>query len=396
MTTEVTIVGAGPYGLSLAAYLKSAEIPFRILGTPMEFWKSSMPEGMSLKSDGHASSLFDPSDSYTLAHFCAERGIPYADLGLPVPLETFISYGLDFQERMVPTVENRVVRSVRRSEDGFELMLDGEESLSTRVLVLAVGVSYFAYVPSALSEVTSDLVTHSSQHADLTPMADRDVAVVGAGASALDLGALLHQAGARPVIIARGPIVTFHDRQHLPRTLVSRLRAPTSGIGPGWRSWLYCTAPLLFHYLPERIRLRVTKNHAGPSGGWFIKDAVVGKVPIMLNTVVKKATVDDGRVQLDLQSVNGQSSQVVVDHVISATGYLVDVNRLTFLDETLRAQIATVQNTPILSADFESSVPGLYFVGPAAANSFGPLQRFAVGAGFAARRVSRSLANRKP
>lgn len=390
----MTIVGAGPYGLSLATYLSDKEIPFRILGTPMEFWKTSMPEGMSLKSDGHASSLFDPSDSFTLARFCLEEGIPYADLGLPVSLQTFISYGLAFQERMAPMVEDRMVCSVKDNGEGFELILDDGERLSTRNLVLAVGVGYFAYMPAALDGLTNNYATHSSHYGDLASLANRDVAILGAGASALDLGALLHRAGSRPVIIARGPTVSFHDLQPLPRTFRSRLRAPTSGIGPGWRSWFYCKAPRLFHYLPETLRLRQTKSHAGPSGGWFIKEAVVGKVPIMVNTSIQEAAIEGDRVRLDLHSLKARSSRLVVDHVIAATGYRVDVNRLTFLDESLVRRIETVQRTPILTSYFESSVPGLYFVGPVAANSFGPLLRFAVGAEFAARRVSRRLASR--
>jgi thioredoxin reductase len=395
VTTEVTIVGAGPYGLSLAAYLKGKDVPFRILGTPMGFWKTSMPEGMSLKSDGHASSLFDPSAEFTLARFCAEESLPYDDLGIPVPLKTFITYGLAFQQQFVPFVEERTVQSVKPKGEGFTLVLDNGELFTTRNLVLAVGVGYFAHVPDALAALPSEFATHSSQHVDLSSFVNRDVAILGAGSSALDLGALLRRAGARPVIIARASRVTIYGLQRLPRTVLDRLRAPTSGIGPGWRSWLFCKAPNLYHYLPERWRLQTTKTHAGPSGGWFIKDAVVGKVPMMVNTSVKEVTVEGDRVRLDLLNVDGQSFQLVVDHVIAATGYRVDVNRLTFLDESLRNRIETVQSTPILSANFESSVSGLYFVGPAAANSFGPLQRFAVGAGFAARRLSSHLARKR-
>jgi hypothetical protein len=82
---------------------------------------------------------------------------------------------------------------------------------------------------------------------------------------------------------------------------------------------------------------------------------------------------------------------VVVDHVISATGYKVDLRRLGFLGQDLLHQIRSVENTPVLSPHFESSVPDLYFVGATAANSFGPLLRFAYGAGFAAQRLSRHL-----
>ena len=49
--------------------------------------------------------------------------------------------------------------------------------------------------------------------------------------------------------------------------------------------------------------------------------------------------------------------------------------------------IPSVAETPVLSSRFESSVPGLFFVGALSANTFGPLTRFAFGAGYAAERV---------
>ena len=61
-----------------------------------------MPKGMMLKSDGFASDIYDPEKAFTLHQFCAERGIEYADAGVPVRLETFSAYGLAFRDRMVP------------------------------------------------------------------------------------------------------------------------------------------------------------------------------------------------------------------------------------------------------------------------------------------------------
>jgi hypothetical protein len=79
--------------------------------------------------------------------------------------------------------------------------------------------------------------------------------------------------------------------------------------------------------------------------------------------------------------------------VIAATGYKVDLRRLAFLSAELLSQIRLVEYSPVLSSDFQASVPGLYFVGVAAANSFGPVLRFAFGADFAARHIAKQLAN---
>ena len=393
MPSEVTIVGAGPYGLSLAAHLEDKHIAFRIFGDSMAFWQRSMPAGMQLKSDGHASSLFDPQDTFSLATYCAEVGAPYEDLGLPVPIETFIAYGHAFQRRYVPHVENEAVTSIRKESGEFTVELASGHTFSTRAVVLAVGVGYFAYLPPVFDGLGESIVTHSSQHSDLSEFRGRGVAVVGAGASALDIAALLHDAGARPVLVTRRDALEFHQRQRVPRRWLERVLAPTSGIGPGWHSWFYCRAPGLFRHLPERQRRRRSLTHLGPAGGWFIRDAVLENVPVRYDSQVVAATLEDGRVRISLSTSANQLSDLVVDHVIAATGYRVDVDRLGFLDPGLRSKIATVAGSPPLSSTFESSVPGLFFVGASAAATFGPVQRFAVGARFAARRVTRRLAH---
>ena len=110
--SDVAIIGAGPYGLSIAAYLRKSKVQFRIFGTPMQSWSQQMPKGMLLKSDGFASSLYDPDSAFTLAHYCAENGISYSDVGLPVSRETFVAYGMEFQKRFVPTLEETNITSV--------------------------------------------------------------------------------------------------------------------------------------------------------------------------------------------------------------------------------------------------------------------------------------------
>ena len=394
-TTDVAVIGAGPYGLSVAAHLKALGVEHRIIGRPMNTWLNEMPKGMSLKSDGFASNLSDREGRFTLGRYCAEEGIGYADLGLPVKLETFCGYGLAFQRRCVPHLENRMLTSIDRCGQGFMLTLDDGETFTARRVVLALGISYFSHLPRELAHLSPEFVTHASVHSDPERMRGRDVVVIGAGASAIDLSALLHEAGANVQLAARRPVLDIHTRTEFPRPLIERLQAPLSGIGPSWRSWWYCNAPVLFHLLPEETRLRVVRTHLGPAAGWFMRDRVIGKVPLILGYRPQTAEVVDGRVQLHLVARDGSRRRVDTEHVICATGYRVDLRRVAPLTEALRAQLRAVEHTPVLSSHFQSSVPGLYFIGPAAANSFGPLMRFAFGATYTARRVANHLARPK-
>jgi cation diffusion facilitator CzcD-associated flavoprotein CzcO len=388
---DVAIIGAGPYGLSIAAYLGARGIEFRIFGSPMQTWLTNMPKGMRLKSEGFASSLYDADASFTLAHYCKQEGIPYADIGLPVHLETFCSYGLAFQRRFVPEVENRVVVSVARCNNGFRIEFANGEVIKARRVIAAVGLTHFAYVPPILSELPRDLVSHSSRHQTLDGFRGREVAVIGGGASAADVSALLHEGGATTHLVARRSVIRFHNPPEIPRPLWRRIRYPVTGIGTGWEFVFYTQAPPLFRLFPERLRIKAVRQVLGPAPGWFVKNQVVGRVSLHLDATVTRASVQNGRVNLQLTNSAGDRRTLVTDHVISATGYRVDLRRLGFLDPNIQEGIQSVEHSPVLSSNFESSIPGLYFVGTSAANTFGPMLRFAFGAGFAARRISRHL-----
>jgi cation diffusion facilitator CzcD-associated flavoprotein CzcO len=391
---DTALIGAGPFGLSIAAHLKSAGVVFRIFGAPMHTWLEQMPRGMRLKSEGFASTLYDPASSFTLEEYCRQRCLPYAGTGLPVPLETFSSYGLEFQKRFVPELEKQNVTSVRRSGSAFSLELSNGESLAARKVVVAVGLTHFQYVPAIFSGVPWECLSHSSQHRTFDRFQGREVAVVGAGASAADTAALLHRAGASVSIIARRQAIAFHEPPPAnARSLWQRARWPMTGLGPGWKLVFYAKGPLLFQRMPESYRLAAVRNVLGPAPGWFVRDEVINNVHVNTGVRIARADVRNGRVRLNLVDGTGTSRTVSADHVIAATGYRVDLRRLTFLHPEILGGIRSVENTPELSRHFESSVPGLYFVGVASANTFGPLVRFAYGAGFTARRLSRHLAS---
>ena len=387
----IAIIGAGPYGLSIAAHFRRRGIPFRIFGRPMDSWLAHMPKGMMLKSDGFASNIYDPDDDFTLKDFCAEQGIQYSDVGLPVGLGTFAAYGLAFMKRMAPEVEDKIVVGLDLVPGGFLLRLDNGETVPARRVMLAVGITHFENVPTNLAHLPSEFLSHSFRHHDLEGFRSRSVVVIGGGASAIDLAGLLHQSGAEVQLVSRQELKFHSMPTGRPRSLWQRIRHPQSGLGPGLRSRAFANAPMAFHYLPERLRLHLVRTTLGPSGGWFTKEKVIGRVPLLLGYTPQRAEIQHGRVRLHLRGVDGAEREILTEHVIAATGYKVDMERLKFLSAEIRSKVKSLSGAPVLSSTFESSVPGLYFVGVAAANSFGPVMRFAFGAGFAARNLTRTI-----
>jgi len=239
-----------------------------------------------------------------------------------------------------------------------------------------------------LAWLPSELISHSADHHDLTGFKGKDVAVIGRGQSALETAALLAESGASVRLIVRRLSLAWNPRPRARRSLFERLRFPATSLGPGLGNWVYANAPMLFYHLPPRIRVERVRSALGPAGAWWLKDRVVGRLPILLGHLVRGAEVRDGRVLLHLQGPDGESSDVEADHVIAGTGYRVSLPSLPFLSQRLLSAIRCVGEMPRLSRNFESTVRGLYFTGLPSANSFGPAMRFVHGAHYTARVIS--------
>jgi cation diffusion facilitator CzcD-associated flavoprotein CzcO len=389
---DVAVVGAGPYGLAVGAHLDAAGLSFRVFGEPMESWLAHMPRGMFLKSEGFASNIADPEDRLTLRRFCAETGRAYGDYGEPVSLETFAEYGLWFCRQAVPALERVRVERIGRRADAFALELTSGETAFARRVVVAAGVGAFAYVPSELDALRPAHVTHAFDHDDLEPLRGKQVAVVGAGQSALETAALLHEHGASPLLLARRHVLCWNEfPERGRRPLRRRIAEPIAGLGAGWKAWGYSNLPLAFTRLPATTRRRHAREAFGPAGAWWLRERFEGCVPVLLACTVRAAAADADGVRLRV-AVDGVGEEVlVVDHVIAGTGYRPAVDRLPFL-QPLRADLRVAHGSPVLSRRFESSVPGLYFTGLASASTFGPAMRFVFGTRFAARRIGADLA----
>jgi thioredoxin reductase len=392
--TDVAIIGAGPYGLSMAAHLQASGVHYRQFGMPMRLWRSAMPEGMFLKSHGFASNLSDPAGKYTLEAFCRATGRDYAHCGRPVPLANFIAYGQWFQSKLDLSLEEQHVSNVAESVGGFQLTV-GEEQVWARKVVVAIGVESFAHIPDAFADLPPELCTHSSEHTDPGRLAGREVVIVGAGSSALELAALMHENGVSVQILARGQAKWTNDRMCPPRPVLERLGIPDSGLGPGWRLWFYSNLPGIYRRLPVDMRVTRARRVLGPAGAYWLRDRVEGRIPVLTDHAVTGAKAIDKRVRLNVLRNTGQEDlELEADHVVAATGYRASLDRLAFLSEDIRAKVVTTAETPSVGRRFESSVPGLFFIGPLVAPTFGPVMRFVCGADYAARTALPAVAAR--
>jgi hypothetical protein len=369
-------------------------VNFRIFGSPMHRWLAQMPEGMFLKSESCASSLYEPTGLYTLARYCKEEGIPYPDYGTPVSRKIFAQYAISFQQKLVPNVEEVAVTMVNQLGVGFELVLSSGETLAAEKIIVATGMDYMAYIPEQIARLPVELRSHSADHRDLSGFKDKEVTVIGGGQSALETAAILREDGASVCLLVREPSLSWNAPPSIVhRSLYERVSEPRTRLGDGLGLWVYDNVPRLFRHLPRRIRLEKVRTSLGPAGAWWLKDRVSGRLPIVLGHGVRKAEARGGRVALQVTDRNAHIREIMTDYVMAATGYQFNIHNLPFLSKAIKIQLRNEQQSPRLSPNFESSIPGLYFTGLGSANSFGPVMRFLAGADYTARRISHHLAH---
>jgi cation diffusion facilitator CzcD-associated flavoprotein CzcO len=381
---KTVIVGAGPYGLSVAAHLRARGVPTLLFGKPMEFW-GSMPPGMHLKSVWSASSLSHPSGKYTLQHYVQNLKITREE---PVPLAFFTDYGQWFQQQTVPDVDTTYVQSVARDGKGFHLELADGRSLKAERVIIAPGIASFTYVPDFARDLPITLASHTQYHKDFTRFKGQKTAVIGGGQSGLQTAAFLHEADADVELLVRGPVIWIDRRLYNMTGPARHLFYPPSDVGPPGINWL-TAMPQLYRRLPVETREKLTKRATRPSGAEWLRHRVDGVVRTTINTHIVKAVPNNGCLLLHLS--DGTTREV--DHLFMGTGYRASIHKLDFLDPALRQEVQEYNGHPLLNKWFESSVPRLYFVGALADYTFGPICRFVAGAKAAGRAISRHAAS---
>ncbi len=386
--TEIAVIGAGPHGLGATERLRAAGREVCVIGEPMSFW-NTMPEGLWMRSRRNGSSIGDVTGPLSIEGFTAAT---HAVVERHMALSTFIDYGLWYQQRVAPDVIRRKVVRLERHDRGFQLTFDDDTRLRAGRVLVATGIAEFTRRPAMLRELPPDLASHVADHGDYEQFRGRSVAIIGAGQSALESAALMHEGGADVEVLARQPQVHWlhGDSVIKPLGRFAPLFYSPTDVGPIGISRLVA-APDVFRRVPRPLFDAIAARAIRPAGAAWLKPRLP-EVRITTGSVVARA-IPDGDT-LDLHLVDGTHRRV--DHLLFATGYDVDIRRYPFLDRALAEQVRCVDGYPVLKRGLESSVPRLHFLGAPAARSFGPVMRFVAGSWFSSKAIAKAVAAQDP
>lgn len=354
---DLLIIGAGPYGISLAAHAKARGLDYRLLGAPMHFWQGQMPQSMFIRTHPDSIQLSDRDGRYTLQRFLEETG---TDLATPLPRPVFVNYAFWFAAKTGVEFTPEAVVRLEATAEGYAAVTSQGDKYRARSAIVATGLQHYAYIPDVLAGLPPELVSHTFGRSDFRPFAGKRVAVLGSGQSAWEAAALLHQAGADTELIYRRETPNYRE-------------AVTSG-----KELIQSAAT--FYDLPAEQKREKRRQPQG-SIAHFLRGYVDGLVRETGGATIEAAEATaDGNLRLRLS--NGQPR--LLNHLIAATGYRIDLDRVHFIPPELAGRIAREAEEggdrfPKLDAYFESSLPGLYFAGPLSSFSHGPAFRFIAG-----------------
>ncbi|MEH7246876.1 NAD(P)-binding domain-containing protein [Neobacillus niacini] len=349
---DLAIVGAGPYGISLAAHAAKAGLRYRVFGYPMDFWQFKMPPNMFIRTMLEYTNLSDPEERCTLKEFQKEKGLR---LSYPIPRSVFVEYGKWFIEKLNLSIEKVYISHVRKEHGFFVLETENRNTVEAKNVIIAVGLTNSRYIPRDLAHVPKEYLSHTGDFTVFEQFRNQHVAVIGGGQSAWEASALLHQAHARVELIYRRP------RRLDPE---QNLNAKQKEIADE------------FFYYPQEKKMEVRKQFEKPTVSDFLVPLVEGNVTQRPNTFIVNTTLTKvNKVQVLLND----DTTLLVDHIIAATGYRFNPHNLSFLVSIIDGIKCTEGLDPIVDESFQSTLPHLYFAGPATAFCYGPAFRFISG-----------------
>ena len=378
LKTDLLIIGAGPFGLSLAAQAKHDGIEHIVVGKSMEFWRRNMPKGMFLRSacDWH----LDPQNVHTIEAYLKTLNKTASDVE-PLSLEFYLSYVAWFQKQKQIEPGSSYIARLDLNLDAFVATTVDGTSINTRRVVLAPGFKHFTHVPQKLrAKLPSNRVQHTCDFVDFSNAKDKRFLIVGGRQSAFEWAALLLEAGAAEVHIAHrhsSPSFAVADWSWV-MPLVDRIESD-----PGWfRRLSQVEKDEIVQRMWAEGRLKVEP--------WLEARLNHARAKIWENTEVESCVAGE-----DLKVMLTGERTLNVDEVVLATGYKVDVARLPYLSAgNVMQKLETKNGFPVLDENFETSVPGLFITSMPAVQDFGPYFGFTIAARASAKIIANALRSR--
>jgi lysine/ornithine N-monooxygenase len=383
---DVAVIGAGPFGLSVAAHLPQRAV--RVFGEPMQTWRTRMPPDMLLRSDWEETSLSAPQDRGAISIWARATGEPREE---PIPLQKFLRYADWFRRTFVRESDPADVVGVDRAGGLLRVTTAAGDEVDARRVLVAVGVTPFPFAPPPFDGAMGDGISFAIERQDYSAYRGGRVVVVGGGQGGLEAAALALRAGAEVELIVRSRLRWFTDREpYKPRgplrQRLYRLAYPVVGYGPPPLNRL-ALHPDAFAALPRPLRRRVAARILRAGGSPWVRSVVDGKVGVTEGVAAVGVRRAGDGIELDLS--DGSTRRA--DGVVVSAGFRFDLDRLGFLSPTVKAAIEVRDGWPVLDRYFRTSDPDLLFVGFAAERRFGPIARFVSGSRFTAHRARRAL-----
>jgi cation diffusion facilitator CzcD-associated flavoprotein CzcO len=373
------IIGAGPYGLAMATYARHKQIEYMALGKTMDFWKSNMPNGMYLRSacDWH----YDPFNEDTFERYLETKNLKPVEVE-PLALDFYLSYVEWFVKQKGIEILPAWVQQLNYVHDTspfFEAVLQDGKTLTARNVVLALGFCYFKNVPEFYSSLfPPGRFAHTCDLVDLALLKGKRVLIIGGRQSAFEWAALLNEQGAGTVSLSYR-----HSTPAFQQSEWSWVNPIVDAMveDPSWFRRLTVEEK-------EQVNQRLWAEGRLKLEPWLAarisKDAI--KVfPQSRVTGCKELPNRELQVSLD-------GSTFVVDQIILATGYKVNVEQIPLLTKgNILARLETRNGFPVLDEHFQSNIPGLFFTSMCATQDFGPFFAFTAGIRTSAKLIGSAL-----
>lgn len=353
---DLAIIGAGPAGLSLAAHAAHHGLSVALFGEPMSFWKRSIVP-LPLRSLPGSTNIDTPRAGYTYAEFAREVGLVELK---NIPFHAFLAYAQRFLRGHGLCVNRTQVTGLSRAADVWHLRTPRGEWHARNVAV-AVGLKGMERLPSAIASRRVPY-TLASQLQSFSPYAGKRVAVLGAAQSAAEIALEAAAKCAEVHMLVRGSAIKYRSL-HTPGNPAFKL--------------LFRRADVFFQQLPAVLQNRLIRYLLKGTVEPGMRETIAASGVTVHTHVALDATASAvAGIRLDL----GGGRELVVDHLVVATGYQYDVRRIPFLQaQAADGSLRHEGGLPVLSRHAEASLPGLYFAGLSALRMLGPQCQFVFG-----------------